>query len=87
MPPTLHPLNRSDLAWIEPDCRLVVLARTIRAREPAAETTLEDSAVRNRMLTYGATIKFGAPELGMELIVSEIDKWAKAVKATGARVD
>ena len=49
--------------------------------------TLEDGAVRSRMLTYGATIKLGAPELGMELIVSEIDKWAKAVKATGARVD
>ncbi|MEZ0301163.1 MAG: hypothetical protein ACAH24_03800, partial [Hyphomicrobiaceae bacterium] len=37
MPPTLHPLNRSDLAWIEPDCRLVVLARTIQVRASEAE--------------------------------------------------
>ena len=45
MPPTLHPLNRSDLARIEPDDRLVVLARTIHARDPGAETALKDGAV------------------------------------------
>jgi tripartite-type tricarboxylate transporter receptor subunit TctC len=49
--------------------------------------TLEDGAVKSRMLTYGATIKPGTPEQEMELILSEIDKWAKVVKATGARVD
>ena len=45
MPPTIHPLNRSDLARIEPDCRLVVLARTIHARDPGTETALKDGAV------------------------------------------
>jgi tripartite-type tricarboxylate transporter receptor subunit TctC len=49
--------------------------------------TLEDATVRSRMLTYGATIRTGTPEQQTELIVSEIEKWAKAVKATGARVD
>ncbi len=48
---------------------------------------LEDGAVRSRMLTHGATIKAGTPEQELELIVSEIDKWSKVVKATGARVD
>ena len=49
--------------------------------------TLEDSAVRNRMLTHGATIRSSTPEQEMELILSEIEKWARVVKATGARVD
>ena len=49
--------------------------------------TLEDATVRSRMLTHGATIRTGTPEQQTELIVSEIEKWAKAVKATGARVD
>jgi hypothetical protein len=35
----------SDLARIEPDERIVVLARTIQARELGAETALQDSAV------------------------------------------
>jgi tripartite-type tricarboxylate transporter receptor subunit TctC len=48
---------------------------------------LEDSAVKSRMLTYGATIRPSTPEQEMELILSEIEKWAKVVKATGARVD
>jgi len=49
--------------------------------------TLEDGAVRTRMLTHGATIKSGTPEQAMDLLLSEIEKWAKVVKATGARVD
>ena len=49
--------------------------------------TLEDSAVRSRMLTHGATIRTGTPEQEMDLILSEIEKWAKVVRATGARVD
>lgn len=45
MAESIHPLDESHLARIEPDDRLVVLARTIQAREPGTETALEDSAV------------------------------------------
>lgn len=48
---------------------------------------LENGAVRNRLLTHGATIKYGTPAQSAELLVSELEKWAKVVKATGARVD
>ena len=48
---------------------------------------LDDGAVRARLLSHGATIKSGTPAQGNELMLSEIDKWAKVVKATGARVD
>jgi len=41
----IHPLNESHLARIEPGDRLVVLARTIHARDPGTETVLKDSAV------------------------------------------
>jgi hypothetical protein len=41
----MHPFNKSHLARIEPDDRLVVLARTIQARDPGTETALKDSAV------------------------------------------
>ena len=66
------------------------------ARTPAAIVTrlnselnksLEDSAVRSRLLTHGATIKSGTPAEAADLMMSEIEKWAKVVKATGARVD
>jgi hypothetical protein len=41
----IRPSSESHLARIEPDDRLVVLARTINAREPAAETALKQSAI------------------------------------------
>jgi hypothetical protein len=41
----IHSFWESQLARIEPDNRLVVLARTIQARDPATETALKDSAV------------------------------------------
>jgi hypothetical protein len=41
----IPPFNQSHLARIEPKDRLVVLARTIQARDPGAETALKDSAV------------------------------------------
>ena len=47
---------------------------------------LDDSAVRSRLLTHGATIKSGTPAQAAELLTSEIEKWEKVVKATGARV-
>jgi tripartite-type tricarboxylate transporter receptor subunit TctC len=48
---------------------------------------MEDNAVKARLLTHGATIKSGTPAQAAELMTSEIEKWAKVVKATGARVD
>lgn len=45
MAESMHPFNESHLARIEPDDRLVVLARTIQARDPGTETVLKDSAV------------------------------------------
>jgi hypothetical protein len=41
----IRPFSESHLARIEPDDRLVVLARTIQTRDPGAETALKDSAV------------------------------------------
>ncbi len=43
---SIHPSDWSHLARIEPDNRLVVLARTIQARGPGSETALKDSAVK-----------------------------------------
>jgi hypothetical protein len=45
MAESIHPFYDSRLAWIEPDDRLVVLARTIQARDPGTEAELKDSAV------------------------------------------
>lgn len=41
----IHPSYESHLARIEPDDRLVVLARTIQARDAGTEAALKDSAV------------------------------------------
>ncbi|NIA69104.1 hypothetical protein HBA54_10945 [Pelagibius litoralis] len=45
MAETIHPVYDAHLARIEPEDRLVVLARTIQAPDPGAETALKDSAV------------------------------------------
>ena len=42
---TIHTFDESQLTRIEPDDRLVVLARTIHARDPGTETALKDSAI------------------------------------------
>ncbi len=68
----------------------------VPARTPPAVITrlnselnksLDDNAVRTRLLSHGATIKSGTPAQAAELLASEIEKWEKVVKATGARVD
>jgi hypothetical protein len=41
----MYPSDESPLARIEPEDRLVVLARTIQAQEPGTDTALKDSAV------------------------------------------
>ena len=44
MAESIHPFDGSHLARIEPDDRLVVLARTIQARGPGTEAELKDRA-------------------------------------------
>lgn len=50
MPERIHPAQVPRLARIEPGDRLVVLARTLQAREPGAETALEERAADWRRL-------------------------------------
>lgn len=45
MAESIHPFCESRLARIEPDDRLVVLARTIQAPDPGTETALKDRTV------------------------------------------
>ena len=45
MTESIYPLDGSHLARIEPDDRLVILARTIQARDPGAEAELKDRVV------------------------------------------
>jgi hypothetical protein len=44
MAESTHPFHESHLTRIEPEDRLVVLARTLRARDPGTETALKHSA-------------------------------------------
>lgn len=48
---------------------------------------LDDDGVKKRLLSHGTTLRAGTPASGDELMNSERDKWARVVKATGARVD
>ncbi len=66
------------------------------ARTPAAiiarlntelNKSLEDGGVKKRLLSHGATLKFGTPAEAGDLFNLEFEKWAKVVKATGTRVD
>ena len=68
----------------------------VPARTPAAAVarlnaelnhSLEDKKVRTRLLSHGTTLKYGTPAQAGELMNSEIEKWAKVVRATGTRVD
>ena len=45
MAETIDPVFGTPLARIEPDDRLVVLARTIQASDPGAETALKAAAL------------------------------------------
>ena len=55
----VHPFHDSNLVRVEPDDRLVLLARTIQARDAGTETALKDSAV--------AWARFGGTCLGQAL--------------------
>jgi hypothetical protein len=71
MAESIHPFYESRLARIEPDDRLVVLARTIQARDPGTETALKNSAVnwaRFGETCLGQALYRGAPLCGRKEI-------------------
>jgi tripartite-type tricarboxylate transporter receptor subunit TctC len=53
----------------------------------AANKALTGAELRARLAKLGATVVGGTPEAFGKHIRSEIPKWAKVVKATGARID
>jgi len=57
------------------------------ALNKAALSSLEDAEVRKRMFNAGVEIRTSSPEDFARYIESEMQKWAKVVKASGARAD
>ena len=53
----------------------------------ATLAALDDAEVKKRMFNAGVEIRTSTPQEFSRYIASEIDKWAKVVKASGARVD
>ena len=53
----------------------------------AVLSTLDDAEVRKRLFNAGVEIRTSTPEEFARYIESEIQKWAKVVKASGARAD
>jgi len=53
----------------------------------AANKALASAELRARLAKLGATVAGGTPEAFAKHIAREIPKWAKVVKATGARID
>ena len=49
--------------------------------------SLQDPAVAKRLAAVGFEITYGTPEEFSAYIKSEIKKWAKVVKASGAKPD
>jgi tripartite-type tricarboxylate transporter receptor subunit TctC len=50
-------------------------------------SSLETKEVRDRLFASGVEIRTAGPEEFGRFIKSEIEKWAKVVKDSGARVD
>jgi len=57
------------------------------ALSKAALSALEDAEVRKRLFNAGVEIRTSSPEDFARYIESEMQKWAKVVKASGARAD
>ena len=53
----------------------------------AALSALEDAEVRKRLFNAGVEIRVSSPQEFARYIESEMQKWAKVVKASGARAD
>jgi tripartite-type tricarboxylate transporter receptor subunit TctC len=53
----------------------------------AALSTLDDAEVRKRLFNAGVEIRTSTPDEFAHYIESEMQKWAKVVKASGARAD
>jgi tripartite-type tricarboxylate transporter receptor subunit TctC len=60
---------------------------TVVALSKAALSALEDAEVRKRLFNAGVEIRTSSPEDFARYIESEMQKWAKVVKASGARAD
>lgn len=59
----------------------------VAALNKAALSALEDAEVRKRLFNAGVEIRKSSPEDFARYIASEMEKWAKVVKASGARAD
>jgi tripartite-type tricarboxylate transporter receptor subunit TctC len=53
----------------------------------ATLSSLETKEVKDRLFASGVEIRPAGPREFAKLIGSEMDKWAKVVKASGAKVD
>jgi tripartite-type tricarboxylate transporter receptor subunit TctC len=53
----------------------------------AALSSLQTKEVKDRLFASGVEIRPGTAEELAKLIRSELEKWAKVVKASGAKVD
>jgi len=60
---------------------------TVTTLSAAALAALQTQEVKDRLFASGVEVHPGAPEQFAQLIDSEIKKWAKVVKDSGAKVD
>jgi tripartite-type tricarboxylate transporter receptor subunit TctC len=53
----------------------------------AFKQVLESAEIKNKMIAQGADPDYLGPEAFSKFIADELPKWAKAVKASGAKLD